>query len=122
YGFRSGKDLDDLFENSHIGVGNLGTFRKNIKYTSPLKSREYCSRGLPFFYTCEDEDFNSFPYVLEVDANDNPINIEQVLDFYYSVSQVEDYNVVMRQYALDNLTWGSKMRQLVRFIDKYSSV
>ena len=116
HGFKSGEELDNLFNISHIGVGNLGTFRKGIKYTSPLKSREYCSRGIPFFYTCTDEDFINFPFAYNVPPNDTPINIEEILMFYNRVSTVKNFNYKMREYALINLTWNAKMMKLIDFM------
>lgn len=118
HGFKSGEDLNKLFESAHIGVSNLGTFRKNIKYTSPLKSKEYCARGIPFFYTCIDEDFVNFPFVFNVPASESPININEIIEFYNKVKLEKNYNVIMREFAQNNLTWNAKMKELISFINK----
>lgn len=118
HGFKSGKELDIIFEQSHIAVSNLGTFRKNIRYTSPLKSKEYCSRGIPFFYTCIDQDFTTFPYSLQIPSNETPIDIVKVLDFYDNLKCDEAYNLKMRNFAFENLSWENKMKTLIAFMRK----
>src|SRR6185312_5013886 len=57
YGKKTGKELDDLFNIADIAVGSLGCHRISINNIKPLKNREYCARGIPFFYSETDEDF-----------------------------------------------------------------
>lgn len=122
HGEKSGTELDDIFDETDIGVGNLGTFRKQIKFTSPLKSREYCARGIPFFYTCRDEDFPlDFSFAFEVEANDNPIDVNAVIDFYNKAITIDNYKKIMRNFAVNNLSWDAKMIKVVDFISLNSN-
>jgi len=118
HGFTRGKKLDILFNQCHIAAGSLGIHRKGLTMTSELKSREYCSRGIPFIIACGDSDFpNDFPYILKLPSDENPINLEQVITFSYGISHDSDHPLKMRQYANENLDWSVKMKKLKGFIE-----
>lgn len=112
HGEKNDRELDELFAKCDLAIGNLATHRKNITITSPLKSKEYCSRGIPFFYSCLDLDFVDFPYAFVVNANEDPINFEEIIRFWDRVNKVDKYNEVMRDYAYRRLTWVAKMQLL----------
>lgn len=120
YGFLSGTQLDILFNRVHLAIGNLGTHRKSISYTSPLKNREYCSRGIPFIYTCIDDDFKKdFPFALRVESTDSPINLDEVTDFYSGLlNEKPEYQVEMHKYAELYLSWKKKTDDLVNFFER----
>lgn len=114
HGFKKGSDLDAIIELTDIGIANLATFRKKIEYTSPLKSREYCARGLPFVYTCIDEDFPAtFPFAKQFKSEELPIDMNEVIDFYEGLKLLNGTPAKMRKYAEDNLTWDSKMLKVL---------
>ncbi len=113
HGFVSGDSLQKIYENSHIGIGSLGMHRINVAKgeTSALKSREYAARGIPFVIAYMDRGFpENFPYLLNLEANDNPINVQQVVDFYIKCLQEKEYPEIMHNYAKDNLTWNAKLK------------
>jgi glycosyltransferase involved in cell wall biosynthesis len=116
YGFLSGVELDEIMFKTDIGIGNLGTFRKGITQTSPLKTREYCARGIPFIYTCYDCDFQAMPFAYRVTADETPIDIIEILNFFKHISSIKNYNELMREYANNNLTWDSKMKKALNFM------
>ena len=61
-----GNDLNTLFNSADIAISTLGAHRIGLKQLSPLKSREYCVRGIPFIIGYEDLDFpSSFSFVLK---------------------------------------------------------
>ncbi len=113
HGFVSGDDLLKIYERSHIGIGSLGMHRINVAKgeTSALKSREYAARGIPFVIAYLDRGFpEDFPFLLNLPADDNPIDIQQVIDFYTSCLKEKDYPEIMHNYAKDNLTWNAKLK------------
>ena len=119
HGFLKGHDLDTMFDTSHIAVGSLGIHRKGLSQTSELKAREYCSRGIPYVIACGDSDFpDQFPYILRIPADENPVNIEDVVSFMHKLSNNPDHHHAMRTYAEENLDWKVKGAKLKGFIDK----
>jgi hypothetical protein len=118
HGFKTGEDLDRLFDQCHIAVGSLGIYRKGLSQTSELKAREYCARGIPSVIACQDPDFpDEYPYVLHVPANDAPISIEQVLAFAQEICTDPGHPAKMRSYARDHLDWAAKMQKLKTFLE-----
>lgn len=108
-----GQDLDAILNMADIGVGSLGRHRSGIKYIKPLKNREYCARGIPFFYSETDEDFDDMDFVLKIPADESGVNINNIVRF------VKDNKFVIekiRSYAKDNLTWDIQMRSVINFI------
>lgn len=116
HGFQKGEALDDILGRTDLGIANLGTFRKRLRYTSPLKSREYCARGIPFVYSGIDEDFVDFPYALSIPGNAKPVNIDELWAFHARVNAVDGFRLAMAEYAGKNLTWDAKMAVVAGFI------
>jgi glycosyltransferase involved in cell wall biosynthesis len=118
HGFKSGADLDELFNFCHIAVGSLGIHRKGLTQTSELKAREYCARGIPYIIACSDPDFpDDFPWILRVPADESPINIEEVIKFAQRAYADPDHPQKMRAYAVEHLDWSIKMKKLKAFLE-----
>jgi hypothetical protein len=117
HGFKSGKDIDILFNQCHIAVGSLGIHRKGLTMTSELKSREYCARGIPFIIACSDRDFpGDFSYILRLPADESPIDMEPVIIFTSRIYLDSDHSQKMNQYARKNLDWSVKMKKMRTFL------
>lgn len=113
HGFKSGKDLDIVFEKSDIAIGSLGDHRLGVIKKSPLKSREYCGRGIPFISSVEDLGFDEkCEFILNIEQNDNPVDINQVISFYLSMIDKNISNK-MRKYAEENFNWSEKYKKLM---------
>ena len=81
---------------------------------SDLKSREYCARGIPFVYASEDDAFpEEEKFHMRVSQNDDPINIEQIVEFALFVRQHNEIHKYMRNYAEKNLTWEIQMKKVM---------
>ena len=116
-GAMQGKELDVLFDESDIAISTLGSHRIGITKLSALKSREYCARGIPFIYEGNNDGFDDdFPYILRVDSNDEPVNIEVVINFYRNI--LKGYTEKMRNYAKNNFSWDKQMMQIIDIICK----
>ncbi len=117
--FLTGPDLDRLFDESHIAVGTLAIHRINLVKSSTLKSREYCSRGIPYLIGSADPDFpDDFPYILKIPADETPVDMEQVGMFASRVCQDRDHPKKMRQYAAEHLDLSIKMEKLKTFLEE----
>ena len=83
-------------------------FIKTIKIKT-LKNREYAARGIPFIYSETDSDFDTKPYVLKVPADESPIDITRIIEFYKSLTmspqEIRD--------SISNLSWKNQMKKVI---------
>lgn len=78
-----GETLDALYEKCGLGIDSLARHRSGIDVLSSLKSREYGAKGIPLINSCKiDIIEDDFPYLLRVPADESPIDIESVVEFY----------------------------------------
>lgn len=82
HGFKTGNELDALFDQSDVAIGSLGRHRNGIFSMKPLKNREYAARGIPFIDSVTDADFENQPYLLKIPADESPVNIQTVVRFF----------------------------------------
>ena len=117
HGFKSGKDLDEMFDKCHIALDALACFRKGLTETSSLKSREYCARGIPFIASSRDSDFpDGWEYVQKIPDDESSIDMNLVIDFANRVMSEPEHPHKMRKYAEEHLDWIAKMRILNEFL------
>lgn len=119
-GAKFNEELDDIYNKSDIAIGCLGTHRKGIKEASSLKLREYCAKGLPFVKSEIDISFSDdFKYMLTVPANDDPINIVDIITFSKTLLLNESKIEViekMRIYAKEELDWNIQMNKVLESV------
>lgn len=108
HGSLSGNALNEIFNQSDIGVGCLGCHRKGIQEVKSLKNVEYAARGIPFIYSEDNNDFDNKEYVIKVPPNETPINIKSVLDCY---SQINNEPKQIRE-TICNLSWDCQMQKV----------
>lgn len=113
HGVMHGEELDKIFNSMDIGIGTLGLYRKNFNFSSVLKIREYCARGLPFVYAGDDPAFaGEHAFCMQVKNDDTIIDVAEVLDFAEEMRKHAEIPSKMRQYAKDNMTWECQMRKV----------
>jgi hypothetical protein len=118
HSFKTGKQLDDIYNQSHIAIGTLGFHRIGINNSSSLKNREYFARGLPIIVSTPDKDMpGDLPFVKYVPAGEEPINIEDMVRFAHEVYIIPDLNHLVRDYAEENVTWKSKIRTVLNYLN-----
>ena len=103
-GSRYGEELDLLYNKSMLAVECLGAHRKGLKLSSSLKSREYAAKGLPMITAVDIDVFcdGKYPYIYKFSEDEQPINIETVIQFYDSIYKDRDCNQIaeeIRTYA-----------------------
>jgi len=116
HGFKTGKELDESFDRCHIAVGSLAIHRAGSG--SPLKTKEYCARGIPFTDSTIDEDFEehfAFRYLIE--SSENPIDMEETVSFANKVLEDPEHAIKMRNYAISNLDWNIKTKKIISFFE-----
>ena len=106
YGKKHGEALDYLFDKCDFGIGSLGRHRVGIDKIKTLKNREYAARGIPFVYSETDSDFDQKPYVLKVLADETPIDINSIINFYRNLNMSPSE---IRE-SIKNLSWEEQMK------------
>lgn len=118
HGFKSRKDLDDMFDMCHIAICTLAPHRANLTELSSLKTKEYCVRGIPFLMACKDTDIpDGWEYTEIVPSNESPIDMNAVISFADRVLADPDHPQKMRKFAEEHLDWLAKMKVLKGFLE-----
>lgn len=100
HGRLNGLDLDEMYDNAVIGVNSLAIHRQNLEFESTLKTREYAAKGLIILSSSYIDAFNeddNLRYVCRVPADDTPIDIKQVIDFYENLYQDNNIEILRNQ-------------------------
>lgn len=106
--------LNQLFDHMNIAVGSVGMHRLNLVNVSPIKSAEYCARGIPFVINYDDVSFpDECQFVLKVDRNENPLDINEIMKFSNNCRN-EKTSRFMRDYAKNNLSWTAQMGSVLK--------
>lgn len=113
HGFKSGEELEEIYKIADIAIGSIGRHRNGIFQLADLKSREYCAKGIPFIKTVKDLDFEDFKYCLTIEANDNAVNIAEIISFWDNIKSNKNYKQEMYDYAKRNLTWEIKLSPII---------
>ncbi len=108
-----GPELDTLLARANLAIASLGLFRKQMNQACPLKVREYMARGIPFVYGYNDPDVpEDSEFALKVPAEDQPVNMEEVIRFAVRSARSPDLACRMRSYAHDVMDWRGKVKAL----------
>lgn len=114
HGAKHGPELDRLFEQADFGIGSLGRHRSGITRIKTLKNREYAARGLVFVYSETDEDFDRRPYILKAAADESPININDLIEFY----RTQTMTPAEIRASIADLSWNVQMQKVMNEISK----
>lgn len=118
HGFKSGTQLDNIFEMSHVAIGTLGFHRIGLNNSSSLKNREYLARGLPLILSTFDKDMpTSLPFVKYIPEGEDPANIADIVAFVHNVYRTADVKQTIRGYAQAHLSWKSKIKTVLEYLN-----
>lgn len=110
-GSKNGTELDEIFNDMHIGVSSLALFRAGGGH-DPIKSKEFIARGLPILLAYNDKLIDAnLPYVFKVEENESSIDISKLVESYNNSKFIS--KEVIREYARNNLTWTIQMKKVV---------
>lgn len=119
HGFLNSTEIDKLANDCHLAINSLGLHRIGLRVTSTLKSREYFARGIPYITSSFDDDFEiSNPFIYIFPANEDAINLDELIGFVDNVMNVTEHPGIMRDYAYEKLDWKVKMKRLEDFFSK----
>ncbi|MBR1394110.1 MAG: glycosyltransferase [Prevotella sp.] len=112
YGKRHGEELDRIFNLCDFGIGSLGRHRVGIQKIKTLKNREYAARGIPFVYSETDSDFDEKPYVLKMPADETPVDIQKIINFYRQLT-ISPQDI---RESIRDLSWKHQMKVVVNSV------
>lgn len=117
-GFKTGAELDAIYDRADLGASKLGCYRRGLQACSSLKAREYCAKGLPFLYTYEDSIENEqVDFALQVPNNDTPINMDEVVRFVRRCRVNRELSEREREFARSHFDWESILKRVLDFAD-----
>lgn len=117
HGMKSGEKLTQYYNKSDLAVSSLGLHRIGIEAGSPLKMREYISRGIPVIYAGKDYGLSEeLPFALNVCSDESDVDIEKIIEFYQNNNKEAELETKMREYAINNFTWKRQMEIILKTI------
>lgn len=115
-GFKTGAELDAVYARADLGVSKLGCYRRGLQSCSSLKAREYCAKGLPFLYTCEDSLENEqTEFAMRVPNDGSPVDMEAVAAFVRECRGKSGLSAREHQFAKDHYDWKAIMKRVLAF-------
>lgn len=112
YGYLSGKELEDLYQQTHVAIGSLGRHRSNIFNLSSLKNREYLAKALPIVYSENDYDMDDKLYSFKVSPDESVFNIDEILDWYFNLN-IKESNMLVHAHKF---SWNNQLKDVIDFI------
>lgn len=109
HGPQYGPELDELFDLADLGIGSLGRHRSGITFIKTLKNREYAARGIPFIYSEMDTDFDHMEYVYKIPADESPIDIKQIIQFFQQLN----ISAIDIRESVGYLSWKDQMQTVI---------
>jgi glycosyltransferase involved in cell wall biosynthesis len=106
HGYQTGESLERIYNSCNIGIGPLAPHRIGGKEGTGIKTKEYFAVGLPYFYAGQELIVpDDYPYVLKLEVNEEPIEIQDVIAFYGTIKDDVGMQECMRNFARENYSW-----------------
>lgn len=113
HGKQFGRALDEIYDHSDLGIGALAHHRVGMFAGSSLKTKEYFAKGLPFIYGWKEPAFDeTYPYALKIELCEDPLDMEQVIDFYDSIKDDDAMLTNMRTFAQEHYSWEKEFQKV----------
>jgi len=113
------QELSKEYRKVHIGMGTLALHRINLMDNYSLKHLEYAAFGLPFIMSKGDDHFEGSPFVLTVERDEEPLDINQVVNFYISLrNKYPSYPQDFRKSVEGHITWDAQLKNVFAIINK----
>jgi glycosyltransferase involved in cell wall biosynthesis len=118
HGFKSGKELDQVYNNSDIAISSVGLYRLGVAPRLVLKAREACLKGIPFVAVKGDPVFDEgFDYVYFVRDEGSPLQVEKIYNWFVDLD-AEEYLEEMNKFAKEHLDWRETFKDPISVMKK----
>lgn len=116
-GIKTGEALDWYYDNADIGIAPMGLYKEGRNLATPIKTREYCSRGMPFIYGYEDDGFTGQEsYVHKISNSPEPLDMNEVIALYERTVEKKKIIEEMHSYAETTFTWDILLKDVVEYM------
>ena len=121
HGFKTGTELDAIYNKCHLGLISLATQDKDIYIHSTLKSREYLAKGLPTIATGITDVFvnTDYKYNLELPMNEKIVDMNRIIAFYdqiYTHATRQQVMTEIREFAERTIAIQTTMKPIIQYI------
>lgn len=123
HGWQSGEELSKIYDMADISLDMLGRHRTNCYECSSLKSRETGAKGLPMITACKiDYMPDDYPYRMQVSFDDEPIDIEKMIEFFDRVyvesgKTAQEIANEIRQFSQERCSMEIAMKPVIDFLN-----
>ena len=115
-GMLTGDELNQFFNDAHIGIASLGLYRKGLTEASDLKTREYMARGLSVIAAGGDPDFNDdCPFRYQIPNNGSITELTNLIASFHNKELPHSDKI--RAYAKANLTLEHKLKTILDILN-----
>lgn len=116
-GVKTGAELDCYYDNADIGIAPIGLYKMGAVSSAPIKTREYCSRGLPFVYGYEDLGFTGEEaYVRKISNSPDPVDMNEIIGLYEATAENRDIINDMRNNSEKNFSWDILLKDVLEYM------
>lgn len=116
-----GDALNNIYAQANIAVDSLARHRSNNITNSSLKSREYVAYGLPFISAVQiDYAPIDWEYIMYVPADESPININLLVNFFDKVYSKRTWNQVaeyIRGFGEEKCDMNVTFKQIIDYLN-----
>lgn len=111
-GVISGKELDELYNKSDLGMGCMALHRRSKCAVSDLKTKEYIAKGIPYIFAGNQMGQDElFKYSYRFNDDDSPLDINKIVSFYESLLDEENLVETIRTYG-GKYSWDYQMNRI----------
>ncbi len=122
YPVMSGKQLDEMYDQSDIALASFGMYKLGIEKLGALKTRECLAKGMPLLTGCEidvlDEDYK---YVKNFPNDKQSVDMQEVINFYERIREEGKDKAtvanVIREFAIQHVSMQSVMKPIMDYIE-----
>ena len=123
-GEKENEELEYYYDIADIGIGTLGLYKTNeLSKVNSLKTREYCTKGLPFIITDCDYMFadNDFEFCKVIKNDNSSVDIRSIILFLKEIKRkYSSFEVItrMNQFASLHLSWNTILENVINTVDE----
>lgn len=121
HGYKTGEDLDTIYDRCHLGLIALATQDKDLHVHSTLKSRDYLAKGLPTMSTGMTDVFigTDYKYNLKLPNDKEKVDMRNIISFYdeiYGNTPRRQVIKEIRDFAERTIDINITMEPVVRYL------
>lgn len=114
HGFKSGEELDAIYNETNIAVGCLGNHRKGIYTIQALKNKEYAAKGLPMIFSEDDPGLRNKEYVYKASHDEQLLDIEDIIRWYHKL-EITPEEI---RYSIKDFSWDNQIKKVIYAVNK----